>query len=387
MDKGIIYSSVSGMSVYRDGKSVSLESEYVNRFKNTVIKQDNKDKWKFDGPSAQFQGRMAEEKTFNFSINGIAPCDENSFYYTVSSGEASGIYNKDMVDQSEQYLVHSNNKTFYGLDYDKSKKLIAASVSDESVTKDLALFDIEKGDINIVTSGDSLDENPSFSKTGSDILFNSRGIARSKNLDVTAVGESEVYAFGIYSGDIREVASEKGYDLILPKNDKEGNLYYIRKPHTNVSAGGGNLLLDIILLPIRLIVGIGKLLLFLSKLSSKDDQEKTGISGGDTPSRFREASERDLFIYEETINAQKEEKKNAGKGIKNAGYAPYRFELYKTSKDGQRVKLANSVLSYDVDADGNIVYTNGKYIISLKKGGIEEVILKDKLITSVRYNQ
>jgi len=382
-DKKIVYIARDTMGVLNNGVDKKFSSDYIERYKENLIKLENKDKWKFTGQSAMFQGRMQESTEVSISINGVTSFSEDSYLYTASTGEVSGIFSKDYSSGEENFIIHTNKKIFHSVDYSTQKKQIITSLS-ESITKDLAIFDFNTNDLSVITDGDSLDENPTFSRFNNDIYFNSRGIARNKNMHVMGIGNSSLYTINHFYLDVNEILTEKGFDLMLPKTDKNGNVYYIRKPYKNNASSSG-ILLDILLLPFRLIMGIGKMLFFLSKLSAKKDDTNAGVTGGVNPAKFKEKSEKELFIFEESIDPAREESNNSKKGIKNAGYAPYNYELWKMDSSGNKTIIKNSVLYYDVDEEGNIVYTNGKYIFSLDTKGNEEVVHKDKIITSVCF--
>ena len=45
--------------------------------------------------------------------------------------------------------------------------------------------------------------------------------------------------------------------------------------------------------------------------------------------------------------------------------------------------IKKGVLSYDVDTDGKIVYSNGKNVISIDENGNEELLYKADLIKNI----
>ncbi len=53
-------------------------------------------------------------------------------------------------------------------------------------------------------------------------------------------------------------------------------------------------------------------------------------------------------------------------------------------QDGSLTCLKKGVLDFDLTADGEIVFSNGKYLIMMDKEGKEQVIEKTDLINRVR---
>ncbi|OPZ88332.1 MAG: hypothetical protein BWY74_03186 [Firmicutes bacterium ADurb.Bin419] len=73
-------------------------------------------------------------------------------------------------------------------------------------------------------------------------------------------------------------------------------------------------------------------------------------------------------------------KENTARGEKYPGIAPKEWELVKMDKNGGFSCIKKGVMGFDVDSAGNIVYSNGKYIIRILEGGKEEVVGKIDMI-------
>lgn len=199
-----------------------------------------------------------------------------------------------------------------------------------------------------------------------------------------AVAYSESVICAITEGNsFIDIASQKGYDLLMPKSDSEDNIYFIKKPYKNKPAGksAGQTLLDIVLFPYWLIYGIGRVLVFLANLSKKSDKTAQNTTAGANPSVENIKSEREIYLQSELIDVEREEKRNKKSGDKNPGFAPKNFELWKQSTDGKQTLVRKGVLAYDITPDNKVVYSNGRYII-LKDGEIEIVLKKDRIINN-----
>jgi len=384
----ILYTSILNISVKdEDGKGKTSESQYLENFKKNLVSAAQKDDWKYTGQSAQFQGRYREDESAHseYSVNSVCAFDNDHYIYSAaaqsSSASVSGIIKKKYEDGNEQFIIHRHKDKIYALDYDGNERIAVSISNDKNITRDIAIYNVTSNEFSYLTGGDSIDDNPYFSKIDNKILFDSRGIGRDSNMNPVGYSESSICAL-TENRDIEEIASESGFDLFAPKNDRNGNLYYIRKPYKKISQRTSifRSILDIILLPFWLIYGIIKLLFFAANIAKKSSNKSRHTSQGGNPYVEDQKSERELYIQNELISIHEEERRN--KGDKHPGFAPKKFELWRLSKDSIKTKLAAGVLDYDITQDG-FIYTNGRYIFSVSNQ-TEKVLLKDKRIYKIR---
>lgn len=369
---------ISGLNICCDGKK--SESEYIKGYVKSVTDTARQKDWKTTGDSARFQGRFAETPDINARITGVSPYSDTGYIYCAATGTVSGILKKDYADGTEQYLVHDNKYTFSGVNYVAEEDIILASAGEDNQTAHIARYDNKENNLQILTSGDALDQNPSYSD--GKILFDSRGAGRNQTMQLVGYGAASLYELD-KDNACNEILAEEGFDLIAPKQDKDGNLYYIRKPYKTARQKSGIGILDILLFPFRLVANFFKLLFFLSNIGRKSDKKTSSNTAGANPAVTPGKSEKDLYIMDEMINLENEEKAAARKKDQNAGIAPARFELYKRAADGTATRVKQGVFAYDLADDGTVYYTNGKCIIKLQNGE-ETVLYKDKLITNFK---
>ena len=388
----ILYTALLDIGVKDDeGKGELSESRYLEKFRQNLISIEQKDDWKYSGTSAKFQGQYHKDNAAGatYSVGAVCAFDEDYYIYSAvaKSGTAgvSGIIKKSYSDGSEQYIVHRNKDQLFGLDYDGRNRIATSISSGSSQVRDIAVYNTDTNDFGHLTSGDSVDDNPYFCKCGGRILFDSRGIGRNSNMQAVGYSESVICAI-TESRNIEEVASEAKYDLLAPKEDSEGNIYYIRKPYkkTRASKGAIRSFADFLLMPFWLIYGIVRLMFFAADVAKKSSDRKRGVSEGSNPYVEDQKSERELYIQGELIDIQKEEKRNKRLGDKAPGFAPKSFELWRSSSDGIKVCLAKGVLDYDVLDNGRVVYTNGRYVFLLSSDTTKKTLFRDKLITKIR---
>ena len=175
-----VFSDGEQLGVYKDGAVQKFESNYIVHYRETAVRSAKTKEWKTQGHAAElmeegylFGGRG--ETSVTAAIHGVALTeDENRIVYAFSVNDSSGIYSKLLDDEirTEAHIVSANDVEFMSVSYNSDGEMLAA-VQVDSVTSRIALFPKGSGDYKCITGGDSLDENPSFDRSGSAVLFNS----------------------------------------------------------------------------------------------------------------------------------------------------------------------------------------------------------------------
>ena len=369
----------------------SYESDYIAKYRDAVTNIARGREWKNSGRGAEFTRRVEHEyEDMSGSVNGVCAYIDGSCLYSARAGQVSGIIIKDLASGEENYLIHSNSQIFGSLEYNSEAKSILSSVSTGGVASDIAVYNVSTNDLRAITVGDSVDEFPSYSKTSGEILYSSRGVGRDAGMQVVDFSDSEIMSIR-KNGNIDVLLSEQGYDLLAPKDDSRGNLYYLRKPSKRVKQEKGvlRILLDILLLPFWLFYGLVRLLVFFASLSkNKNKKDKKNdvfsTSGGVNPALNRGEENSKLQIYGEEIDiAPKKNKKKDD----DDGFAPEHFELWRRKPDGSKEKLKSGVLSFDVNATGDIIFTNGKSVVFRPADGAEQKLCRRSAVINAKFNQ
>jgi len=107
-------------------------------------------------------------------------------------------------------------------------------------------------------------------------------------------------------------------------------------------------------------------------------------TAGANPARARQQNPKEVFIDGNLINVQKTLKQNKAQGEKNPGIVPRSWELTRLSADGDMTCIKKGVMAFDIDPDGNVIYSNGKHLIKILPGGNEEVLASIPFITWIR---
>ncbi len=351
-----------------DGKGNRLEREssFILNYKENAKRIASNSAWKHTGVGAQMRGDYKFEDLYEGEnapayLNGISFTNkENTVVYSFTVGQSSGIYYKDFSreKQDEMHLIHSNTQEFLSLSANKKEGTMLATIrKNGDFCHSLALFTAD-GDYNVITDGDSKDENPSFSSVKDEILFNSAGVGRNERGEFIDYGNSVLYALNPLTLEIQTIKEEKNYSYIKPKKDFTGNIYAIKRPLKEKS--GNNLILDILLIPVRIIEAIiGFIQFFVIMFTGKTLISNRG--NGNNPVKEREKKEEGIFIEGKFIQVDKELKRNARFKDKDYGFIPRSWQLVRLEKDGSETVLRRGVADYALGKEG-VYCTDGKHI-------------------------
>jgi len=77
-------------------------------------------------------------------------------------------------------------------------------------------------------------------------------------------------------------------------------------------------------------------------------------------------------------------KENSAKGDAYPGIAPRTWERTRLEKDGSLTCVRKGVIDFDLTGNGEVVFSNGKFLIRINREGKEQVIEKVDLVNRVR---
>jgi len=389
MNKHIIFALKNKIGLLNKDSCEIFDSLYIKNYKEKRQEIRKKNEWKHTGTGAQFRGDFhgpsienIEEINDGSMINGITFIEDGKkIIYSASIEQSCGIFIKDICDLTtkESYIMHGTATHFYNIDYNPKLDKLVVSMQDTNFEHNIAILNKETSDYQVITEGDTLDDNPIWGKSNiNTIYYDSTGIARNNNDIVVSYAPKVINMLDINTGALDEIVSIPNYDCFLPRIDHEDNIYFIKKPYelpkNNTS------IIDILLIPYKLLKGIYHFLNFFTMKYTGD----AFTSKGNNPAKIRNSDEKTIFINGNLINAEKSLKTNKSKGMKYPGIAPQSWELMKLNKNGQINTVKKGIIDFDIDKEGNIVYSNGKYLIQLKTDGSEEVLDKCDLAQKIR---
>ncbi len=388
----------------RDGQPEQLPDGILDGCIRRTAERARRKAWKTSGEGAKFTGAFepgADEESqicqIRARVHGMGEY-AGTIYFAEQIDEVSGIYKKaNAYDTTEAIACSSNHCSYLGLDIHAGQLAVPIALAGEV---HIAVSTLPSTELDTVTEGHSVDLDPAWSKTEPGVVyFSSAGLAeqigdrtpeRPAIMTPAAMmsvlsgpaapiekGPSAICRLNTRTQAFDVVLEDEQFDFAKPRSGWDGSLYYIKKPYGAKAEGNPTgCLTDLVLFPIRLI---GALFNFLSFFSIKYAGKP--LSSGGTKAKRRDDGK--IWLDGNLINAEAELKANANDPF--PGIMPKSAELWRMDKQGHHTRIRGGVLCYTLDPDGQIVYSNGKYILRIKADGSEEKLAAADGVTYLTY--
>lgn len=301
----------------------------------------------------------------------------DELFYLLAVGGSVGLFRQQLADGHEVRLFHRNDFQSLGFDFGAAADRLAIARANPDRTAHLEVYDTEGNCKGAVTGGDCVDAAPSFVPGERTLLvFQSSGAARHpQSGHVVAIGHAAVNRLDYASGKLETLIDDPRFDHLAPRMDRAGNLYAIRRPVEKPATQQiGTALGDTLLFPWRLLKAIFGYLNFFSMIYGREPLRSAG--GPRAPELDRDLGK--LWLHGRMIELSRIAPDAQG----NGGLVPRNWELVRRDASGAVEVLAQHVVSFDLDADGAVVYSNGFDIFSLR-GGQRESLTRGELVESV----
>jgi hypothetical protein len=381
----MIHAFVSDGRLYlrtASGDLQEVESPFANEKRDRMERQKSAHGWQssLDGThfsSAVLWGKQASSSNAPFRFTDVVPAGDGSLYYTMHNGVVTGLFRYDLNDSFETRLFHKNGISIIGFDFSSGRNQLVVSTQEDDLRAHLELLDEKASHIRGLTSGDVVDSNPSFSHASPDrVVFQSSGVMRNDEGFVVCMGPSAIMTIDLNSEDLVEMYSDPHHDLMLPRQDAQGNLYCVRRPYkAPYSSSPLSTLLHVVLFPIRFCVAVVGFLNAFTELFSRPLMKAQG------PQMQAPEREKYVRVLGETIQVAKLYR--ASYYGKEVSMVPRSWELIRVDKDRNVKVLAKNVAFYDVDAGGNVCFTNGFKVTNLSQDAAQS-LFKHSLIERLR---
>ena len=335
-----------------------------------------KNEWKKSGMGAMFTGSYSPDASapdIRLPITGLSQGIDDRLVYAINFEKGGGIYFKRQnVEDPETPILVNTTTSFFELDVNPSGR-IAVSCAENYLERHIALLKTDDSFMQDITEGESSDYNPKWSLKNENILYyDSAGIAYSAAGHFAGFGPRSIYRLDIITGEFDEILASPKFDYICPWEDKDGNLYFIRRPYKQNAAKMS--VFDYLTAPFKVLRAIGGWLDLFTRRYTGESLKTSGAN----PAKTNTKSPQQIYIDGNMLEAEKTLKKNAAAGDKNPGYAPPDWELMVKTPSGEETVLQKSVMSYCVTKNG-IAHSNGKYVIL--NGQVVKVHLAAKLVS------
>lgn len=375
----VLFTTGEALYLAENGKTTELPSYRALRYKETIQQIHDNKAWKTTGQGAQFMGtaRPQENADVRLHFGGLALYG-SEFLYTLTLDASGGLYRRDFSRTAVQEgHICSGNDIRLGEIACRGDD-VAACVLHPDGSSHIGLFHLPQSIYNEITDGDSVESSPSWSADGGTLYFSTCGIARGS--EGLRFSPRSIAALEVNAGRMETIAEDEKYDYLSPKADENGNLWFIRQPYSPEEGGSGNILLDVLLFPFRLVKAVFGFLNVFSVMFGGESL-RSGKQHGDV--RSKQKSEKDLFFEGNIIRAEKNLKENERSGDEFAGILPRSRVLICRKPDGSEEVVAKGVLDYCLSKNG-VVWSNGSHILRKTADGKTEHLAKARL--AVRLN-
>lgn len=391
----IAFVSDNKIMQFKNGKLSDLPAGRITKYKEALDSIRRRSEWKNTGRGAQFMGTASipdEGAEIAARISGIAAENismgegtekEKRLIYGVALDESGSLYHRSLDrSESDEGLILSGNDTFFGT-FDCYNGKMAVSMGTSLNQLHIAVMEPPSSHYSEYTDGDTIEEFPSWSRTGNGIYFSTAGYARNESGYIAAMSPRAGAYLDLDTNEMKELLSDDKFDFLKIKDDAEGNIYYIRQPYGGEKPEGGLKLTDILFFPFRLIKGIFGWLNFFCTIWGGESLKNGGdLAGMPGFSKTKQRSAKDIIIEGNVIKAEKLAKESELKDDDLSGFMPLSRVLVKRSPDGSEEVIKKGVLDYTL-CGKDILISDGRQILLLSSDGKESRITKAKFATSI----
>jgi len=363
---------------------VLYDSAFVEGMRDRAMQLFRRNSWKAGGAHGRMISRSAlwgadprDPALFRVQFNSIAPRGEgDGFIYSIVSPEISGVLARKEDAAAELRLLHTADFRVLQVASQPRTGRLALSVMHHGCTV-LATMSGDGGGFVEVTQGESNDEAPSWVPgRESEILFQSAGVAHNEQGAEVGLSPYAIRVLDVATSKMTTLLEDPKRDLLAPKLAEDGSLYFIRRPYTLNRAPRSlwRLVEDILLLPYRLLYAFFQYLNLFTMMYSGKPLAHSG------PFAKKPADQAQMVIWGNLVEARKS---LFGDQRAEQGLVPASWELCCRKLSGEIEVLARSVLSFDRESDGSILYTNGTAVFRLSPDRNKQQVHKAPMIQQV----
>ncbi len=362
-----------------DNDPQEVQSPYVQEMMDRVERAKQRHSWK-QGTAfeSSFTGRGSDRPSEQQGLNATSAqfTSDGKLLYFLRDNNVGGLFEYDLESGTEKRLLHQQRLLLGDLSVDRSGARILCSREGDNGTASIALMNLDGSDYQEITGGDTVDCAPAWMTDDPDhIVFQSSGVARSDEGYVIALGPASIQMLDLNNRELISVLEDDRVDYLQPKVSPGGDLLFIRRPYEPPRYTGGNILMDFLLFPFRLLRAVFHYLNFFSLMYSR--KPLTSASGPKVQADLKE-----LLIKGKRIDAENALKKEQRiNGVHSL--VPRSWQLVKRTRNGEEQVLATNVASFDIMRDGKIIFSNGYGVFVLNESDGAQVVLRGKLITDL----
>ena len=384
-EPAIAFLSKHKLHVRKNGVTQAVESEFERTVRERTASMERRNAWKTQGRGAMFMGRFTPAQpglgdATPVLLTGLTAGPEGALLYAMETDAVSGIFLLDATGTETRLFHTAEFRIRHAALHPDRGTLAAAAFHKDGVRSNIVVLPLHGTDLAEVTEGDSFDQVPQWVPGARRrIVFQSAGVGRNVAGHFAGLGPCTIQQLDLDSGDLEEIASETGHDLLQPRQTEDGTLYYIRKPyesgvpHANLVNSLLSSMTDATLFPFRMARAVFQYFnIFSMMYTGKPLVTNKGAVQ-------RPPDPRQLFIHGNLANALMVHPPED----QAQGRAPSSWELVRRRPGGQTEAVARNALAFDIAGDGSLVYSDGASIVRIGPDGSLERLLQSEWIDQV----
>jgi hypothetical protein len=342
--------------------------------------------WKSEGRSGAFLGGGAlwgamDEATATMPaiVTGIARGRHpRELVYTLTTSAVTGMFALDIDTGVETRVIHGTEHKFGDVAVCREPTAFVSTTRHKNGSVSLAVLPEDGSEVALVTDGDAIDASPAWiAHAPGRLVFQSAGIGRDAAGTFVAIGPFCVQTLDVRTGELRVLVEDARHDYHSPKLLADGALYCIRRPHFGADKPPSPLriALDVVLMPLRLLAALFQ---YLNFFTVRYTGKPLVSSGG---ARQQGADARKMLVWGNLVSAS--DRARSAVADEADARVPASSVLLRRAPDGAEEVLARSVLDFDVDDDGSVVFTNGRSVFALAPDGTRARLVRDAAVDRV----
>lgn len=373
----------------RDGsEGRQVESEFIKQFeeRRALSRERNSFRakgmmWNFNQAQSMSMTEMpgGDDLQLPVRFTGVtAGAKPGEMYYSLQTDLIGGLFNLELATGYERRLVHRQQLDLRDLASCPSTGELACTLGVGNGTTNVGLTDAEGGGLKEVTSGDSLDEAPSWAADQKrTLIFQTAGIGRHDNGMIFGLGPCAISSLDLDSGELKMLLEDDKFDFIAPQRAADSSLYFIRRPY-QMRPGTSPLKVagDIVAFPFRMVRAFFH---FLNAFSMFFSRKPLITSGG--PQRHG-PDKRAIMLWGRWVEVDRAMR--YAKPDADPPLVPSTWVLMRRNAAGKEDTLATGVVAYDLAPDGAILHTNGSAIYLTPPGGEAKRVARSRFVDRVK---
>ncbi|MTW13109.1 hypothetical protein GM658_21100 [Pseudoduganella eburnea] len=361
------------------GAVQEITSPYAQQAMDRAERSREKNAWKKDtafGVAAHGNYRDFERDTDPILISSARFTSEGKLLYFQADHGMGGLFSYDLASGHEERLLHRQQLQLQDMNLSPSGQMIYCTMQSRGGASHIASMSVSGDGLRELTGGDTIDSAPT-AVPGDDgvVIYQSAGIARNQQGGWAGVGHVTLQELNTTTGRVTPVLEDPRYDFLSPRVAADGALFFIRRPYEPPQYNAGNVVLDTIFFPFRLLRAVFHYLNFFSLMYSR--KPLTGAGG--TP---MQADMKNIMLQGKRIDAERALRREASIGG-IPSLVPSSWQLVRRTRNGGESVVASNVSSFDMTPNGTIVYSNGRGMFALDAQGRSSLVTQGDLVGAV----